>query len=261
MQPLSPRAPGIMVSGTPAAGPRYEQDVISVGQKIDGTPFGRALLGVIGGNNANPITIVPTRDLDQAQSVPIPGDDHEFAPGFPITNARTGQVTTGLGGGNRCDVRFNPHGTFRGLATPDAALLHELLHAYRQSNGRWSPMPITRFLQNAANDPLEPLRFRDWEEWFAVVVEGVYRAETGATSVRTAHSSDLVFDFAVQSSRYRNWAGDLVPTTGEQFAIKYNFAVAAIAAQEPDIFRAMRNSNAWFNPVRDLDALSALSRF
>jgi hypothetical protein len=38
---------------------------------------------------------------------------------------------------------------------------------------------------------LELLRFRNWEEWFAEVAEGVCGAETGATSVRITHSHDL----------------------------------------------------------------------
>jgi hypothetical protein len=48
---------------------------------------------------------------------------------------------------------------------------------------------------------LELQRFMNWEEWLAEVTEGTYDAETGAISVRSPNSPDLIFDIAADQSR------------------------------------------------------------
>jgi hypothetical protein len=47
---------------------------------------------------------------------------------------------------------------------------------------------------------LELQRFMNWEEWLAEVTEGTYDAETGAISVRSPNSPDLIFDIAASQS-------------------------------------------------------------
>jgi hypothetical protein len=48
---------------------------------------------------------------------------------------------------------------------------------------------------------LELHRFMNWEEWLSEVTEGTYDAETGAVSVRSPNSPDLIFDIAAGKSR------------------------------------------------------------
>jgi len=259
--------PNVIVDGTMVSGParrpnseaeraRYEQDVLTVREKIRQTPFGTRLLDLIT-NNPEPIVIAQSRSIDDASASATKRDGSAFAAGFSITDSRGNVVGTGTGAGSMSVILFNPHGTFRGIGA-DVTLLHELLHAYRHTRGRFSPLPIMQFLDpNKVKNPIgERLFFENWEEWFSVVVEGIYSAEAGATSVRTTHSTMFPQIVAVKpNGPVKNFFHPDAKTDSEIFAEKYRLAVLRILQQEKDIYHAMRDSKAWFNPVRDWEDL------
>jgi len=259
--------PNVIVDGTTVSGPTkrpnsdadraaYERGVMAVRDKIRQTQFGTQLLEIIS-NNPEPIIIAQSPSLQQAGASATKRDGSAFPAGFPITDSTGTVVGTGTGTGSMSVILFNPKGTFGGMGA-DVTLLHELLHSYRHTRGRWSPLPIMQFLDPAkVTNPLaERLHFENWEEWFSVVAEGIYSAEAGATSVRTTHSPLFQLNFAQKSSvGASNFFHPNAQTDSEIFADKYRLAVLRIAQQESDIYHAMRVSKAWFNPVRDWERL------
>jgi len=258
--------PNVFVDGTTVSGPArrpnseaqraaYESKVVKVWNKIHGVAFGRAFLDIIS-NNPNPIVIAPSRDLENADATAL-NSARGFAPGANMPGPNGTVAGTGLGGGSTTVVHFNPDGKFSGIGA-DVTLLHEMLHAYRKACGRWNMLPMDPFV-NSTNPRGERMRFENWEEWFSVVAEGVYGSEAGATSVRVAHSRILAMLVALKPSGppVSAWGGTQ-QTDSQIFAGRYRPAILRILEQEPQIYAAMRNSTAWFNPVRDFeDALLA----
>ncbi len=234
-------APNIVVDGRTFAGParrpnsladqdRYENDVLAIGGKIRQSAFGNRLLDLIG-NNAQPIVIASTSNPNNAGAQALRGAD-AFASGFQIPG-------------------------------PDTTLLHEILHSYRQASGRWSPLPILPFVNPATvrNPASEAVSFEHWEEWFSVVAEEIYAAESGATSVRTTHNPSFWFYTAVKpAGSPKNFFHPDAKTDSEEFADKYGLAILRILSQEPQIYNMMKGSKAWFNPVRDYEEEMLSSR-
>ncbi|MGH7842309.1 MAG: hypothetical protein ACREQT_12425, partial [Candidatus Binataceae bacterium] len=157
-----------------------------------------------------------------------------------------GTMLLGTGLGSPTVVHFNPQGTFHGIPA-DATLLHELLHAYRKSRGRWAQLAMAPFVASGTTND-----FENWEEFFSVVAESIYRAEGGALSVRMTHQLWFWFATAVKPSGPTGtaWGGN-PQTDSQRFAGKFAPAIGRILDQEPEIYRIIRTSTAWFNPVRD----------
>ena len=264
-------APNIVVDGRTFAGParrpnsqadqdRYENDLLAIGGKIRQSAFGSRLLDLIG-NNAQPILIAPTTNPNNAGAQAFHGAD-AFASGFQIPGPGGTVAGTGTGKGSMSLILFNPHGSFGGIG-PDTTLLHEILHSYRQASGRWSPLPILPFVNPATvkNPASEAVSFEHWEEWFSVVAEDIYAAETGATSVRTTHNPSFWFYTAVKpAGSPKNFFHPDAKTDSEEFADKYGLAILRILSQEPQIYNMMKDSKAWFNPVKDYEEQMLSSR-
>ncbi len=247
----------------PAAAARYEAEVIALRAKIQAQPFGARWYDIIG-NNKEPIVIVPTTATNQAVAQTFENVKEKpnrladsMARGFtdPSIDPKIGP---GSGAGTPIRVKFNTAavvGSMAGAASGEVLLMHELTHAYRSAGGRFTPIPMAGLVNpdRLRGNPDLARRFPDWEEWFAVVVENVFAAETGKPILR-AHW-DLLFPATATSPAYFKFWN--IPTVGtktdsEEFAEDYRPAVLRIPSVESALFHAMAASSAWFNPVRDL---------
>jgi hypothetical protein len=229
---------------------KYENEVLSIGSKIRQAPFGRQLLDLI--SVAQEIIIAQSTDSNNATTdVAVPSRRPDAFPlGFPIPGGGSG-----TGKGAMSVVPFNPHGTFFGISA-DVTLLHELLHAYRQASGRWSPLPMLQFVNKstAGDSGDENWVWGNWEEWFSVVAEDIYASESGATTVRMSHQQ---WAWALTANKPagspKNFFHPDAMTPSEFFSHKYLLAIDRIMTQEPTIYNIMKRSSAWFNPVKDFD--------
>lgn len=247
-------APNIIVDGShipnKGAQERYESSVIRVRDKIGQAPFGKDFLELVG-NNREPIVIAPAPNRNAAQARPL-NAQKAFAQGADV-KFRDGTSKPGLGTGSMAVVDFNPAGDHEGISA-DVTLVHELVHAWRQARGRWKAASMSEFVD--ASDPKKVSSaksdFENWEEFLAVVVEGVYAAQAGAGSVRVSHSI-MAFWRAMPSLPQKPDIFNPVPLTDSQrFAQTYRRALIAIMSEELDLYRLMLNAKAWFNPVRDM---------
>jgi hypothetical protein len=246
---------------------KYETEVIALRARILAQPFGARWFDIVG-NNKEPIVIVPTTATNQAVAQTFENVKEKpnrladsLAKGFSDPSIPAG-VGPGTGAGTPVRVKFNTAasvGSMAGAASGEVLLMHELTHAYRSAGGRFAPTPMAGLVnpQRLRGNPDLAKRFPDWEEWFAVVVENVFAAESGRHILR-AHW-DLLFPATATSPAYfQFWNIGTVGsrTDSEEFADDYAPAVRQIASLEPKLFSAMVGSNAWFNPVRDLALLT-----
>lgn len=238
-----------------AAAAQYESELMGLRQSIQARPFGQRWLQAVG-NNSQPIVIVPTTATTDAVAQTFPNTtDHPN---------RTADTTNGVRTPVR--VKFNPKanlGWLAGGVSGDVLLVHEMTHAYRSAGGRFSPVPMSGFVnpESSRKNPDLARRFPDFEEWLAVVVENVFAAESGKKILRT--NWDVLFpSTATDPAFFQFWA---IPTVGnlndsQQFAFDYKPALSRMLQVEPILFRCMENSNAWFNPVREFVADMTSSR-
>ena len=251
--------PNVFVDGTLVSGPsktpnsetdrkRYEDAVIAVRDRIQQTAFGTKLLALLC-NPPEPIVIAQSRSVTNASAAIQKNDGSGFAAGFPIVNKQGAQIGTGTGAGSLSVLKFDP-----AIRNPDTTLLHELLHAYRQASGRWSPLPMASFVNPSLikNPMTEQLLFKHWEEWFSVLAEAIYGAESGRTSVRVVHSPDFPLLVALRpTAPLKNVLHPDAQTDSEIFAQRYGLAIRRVLNEEEKIFWAMYDSQTWFNPVLD----------
>lgn len=247
-------APNIVVDGShipnKAAQERYEASVLRVRDTIEQAPFGKEFLELVG-NNREPIVIAPAPNRNAAQARPLnalkaaaKGADVKF---------RDGTSKPGLGAGSMAVVDFNPAGNFEGISA-DVTLVHELVHAWRQARGRWKAAPMSDFVDAADPKKIASAKsdFENWEEFLAVVVEGVYAAQSGAGSVRISHSIMAFWRAMPSAPQQPNIYNPAPLTDSQRFAQNYRRALIAIMGEELELYRLMLNAKAWFNPVRDM---------
>lgn len=247
-------APNIIVDGShipnKAGQERYEASVMRVRDTIEKAPFGKDLLELIG-NNREPIVIAPAPNRNAAQARPL-NALKAFAAGSNV-QFRDGTSKPGLGTGSMAVVDFNPAGNFEGMSA-DVTLVHELVHAWRQARGKWKAAPMSEFVDASDPKKVSSARadFENWEEFLAVVVEGIYAAQSGAGSVRISHSV-MAFWRAMKTEPEAPNIYNPVPLTDSQrFAQNYRRALIAILGEEQELYKLMLNAKAWFNPVRDM---------
>jgi hypothetical protein len=227
---------------------RYENAVIAVRDRLQQTSFGAKMLELLS-NPLETIVIAQSRSLTNASAEIVKNDGSGFAAGFPLVNRQGQSVGTGTGTPALSVLKFDP-----AIKNPDTALIHELLHAFRQASGRWNPLPMASFVNPALiKNPLTEQRlFNDWEEWFSVLAEGIYGAESGRTSVRVAHSPDFPLLVATPSvGSKKNALHPDAQTDSEIFAERYGLAIRRLLNEEEKVFWLMYDSPTWFNPVLD----------
>src|SRR4051812_44278072 len=168
----------------PAAAARFEDEVMKFRARIASFPFGAKWLDLLDGTKQS-ITIVPSSDRNDAVAQT---DAKRLADGLAAGLSLPGNDTgTGLGAPIR--VKFNPAasaGQGAGRVSGAALLMHEMTHAFRSANGRFTPVPMGPLVERQAawQTPEWALRFPNFEEFLAVVVEDVFAAESGAQMVR-----------------------------------------------------------------------------
>jgi hypothetical protein len=249
----------------PQAAQKYETDLLNLRDQIVATPFGTRWLEIVG-NNKEPIVIVPSTDTNNAVTQTFPNTpDHpaRLADGESPTFTGPGGVP-GTGLGTPARIKFNPAAVTKNssgfsldfsTASGAVLLVHELTHAYRMSGGRATPVAMTG-LVNPKRERAKPdltLRFPDWEEFLATVVENVFAAELGKDRLRmnwdTAHPAA-----ATGPAYFTFWQISPPSETDSQgFARDYQPAILRILQVESPLYTAMNASNAWFNPVRDFE--------
>ena len=103
----------------------------------------------------------------------------------------------GTGEGSDVHLYFTPDtrgrsgcgGGFYG-SLPDEVLLHEMVHALRQMQGRSNPVPTEDALRNYDNE----------EEFLAIVVANVYMSANNKTQLRAGHNGFKPLDSALSTS-------------------------------------------------------------
>ena len=253
--------------GNKAAGDAYEREILAIHDKIAGVQFGRVVLEIVS-KTSNLIGILHGKKGAAPGARSLAGAD-AWADGFEIS-LPDGTKVRGTGKGGPATIILDPRGDLGGMP-PDVTLVHELIHAWREANGRWKPtsmfdlvsLPAARELDGGdkANDPRAKFakRFENWEEFLALVVEGVYASQQGAKSVRTAQNGPFASLFmAMNTPRQTPSPWNPVPLTDSQrFAELYRPAIIRIMSEELTLYKAMLAADAWFNPVRDLAGLHA----
>ena len=239
---------------SPAAAEAYEQAIMEMRTQILGTPFGKQWLEITG-NNKEPIVIVPTNETGEAVAQTFPNITSH--PDRLADSLASGVQGRGTGRGTPIRLKFNPQAHVGGLCGPSGAalLVHEFTHGYRSAEGRFNPRPMASMVrpERKARDSQLVQRFPNWEEWFAVVVENVFRAELGHSIIRT-NWDIAVPAFATSPHYFQFWNISTVGVMNDSqdFADAYAPAVQVLRHEEPALFRAMLHSTAWFNPARDL---------
>ena len=104
----------------------YEQTVCNFLQKIEGNAVGRMVLGLI--NKKTTVWIVPESDEEIKASFSAQTGPLKYVP------QKDGSIARGVGSGDTV-IHFHPK-------LGDDALLHELVHAYRYSHNKFSPLDV-----------------------------------------------------------------------------------------------------------------------
>ena len=245
---------------TPAAARQYEADVMQiVNGQIRTVLTGVRLLRLIG-DSPNRIGIVPNVRTENAAAHPVqirtatprgaPIRNNfgqpavQGAPGRPLPPA-----ALGLGGGSKVLVMFNPATRVPNL-TPDVTLLHELLHSYRQSRGRWRLLPMLGVLRLTAPD-IRTISFATFEEWLGVLVENIYSSERGRTVFRAAHVAPGALGSVNDMSFRPDAISGRVRDLSAEWASQYALAIDHLRNDDRALFYALANSRARFNPLRN----------
>lgn len=243
----------------PVLSERYEAEVMALHDKIEASPFGAAWLEIVG-NNIEPIVIVPMVDARDAVAQTFRNDaqkPHRTADaavaGFPNSDG-----VPGTGCGTPIRLKFNPAafvGVGYGKVGGAVLLVHEMTHGYRSAGGRFEPVPMAGLidLQRQLRTPDIAVRFPDWEEWFAIVCENVFAAETGGHILRA--NWDVKHEASINDPAIRKYSGMGPVDECRDFAADYRPAIARMFQIEPKIYAAIRRSNAWFNPAREYESL------
>jgi hypothetical protein len=164
----------------------YERTVQGCLHRIGRYKSGRCVLAASLGL-AEPFQILPLGERDKAIRF-----DHFWLNSCPGANAYTrqagpGQKTTRVlftpYAADSCDTKLN-------IGSPDVTLLHELVHAVRPAVGR-------NLMAKTTNDAWVNL-----EEFFAVVVENIYRSERGDKVLRGGWDQSQLAGSAATSTAF-----------------------------------------------------------
>jgi hypothetical protein len=170
--------------------------------------------------NADEPMVVASTQANSVQSA-----IHAIQPGVPVCG-KTAQgeavCIASPGGGGRTQIFFSA--SRAASSGPDEALLHELLHATRYMRGF-----IHRFAMSGG--------YENQEEFLAMVIQNIYRSETGRPPVQyggiTIANSSAFLDSGISPS----------PRT----------VIAGLRSKQPKFFAAIAKIQTKFNPVRQVD--------
>jgi hypothetical protein len=149
-------------------------------QKINRNPAGKIILAWIE-DNPHYITIVPNGHQCNASTPPdtpddaSPKDEHYYLSHNFYTDgdAFKRSSTLGTGKGSDAHIKFTPgvwgkdcFPTLKYASQPDVVLFHELIHALRENQGLFNPIPMPK------------TDFQDQEEFLAITTANVYISAT-----------------------------------------------------------------------------------
>lgn len=150
--------------------------------------------------------------------------------GDPVEPAKKGS-----GQGDDVEIKLTPEnfvpinlGKARPGFTPDETIIHELVHAMFQIDGKLMSVPVSRGFKTEA-------------EFNAVVVADIYRSEKGFSDLLGSHDDDVVIDAADDFLGSK----DIIP--------RPRYLLDRFKTAEPGVFRdiaAIPDSKAAFNPIR-----------
>jgi hypothetical protein len=198
---------------------QYESTVFRCLQTIEGNPVGRMVLGLI--NKQTTVWIIPeTEDMKKcscAQTNPL---DYVIQPG---------SVARGVGFGDTV-IQFDPK-------LGDDTLFHELVHAYRYSYKKFSPICID------VPNPDKGSTCGSSEEFLAHQMENIYMSQANRT---------LTLDYYEASPARKDEIYDfLVSHVDRLEALKYFLRHEYVA------MLAAHSLNCDYNPFRDYPTLEA----
>jgi hypothetical protein len=147
---------------------------------------GRVLLGaisVVANRNNNQVLIGPDFrsyiiGLVKPTTAPVGPGEAGVSMGMPLYDQGKLIGGSGTGTGTSSVIRFSPEMFPGNLKAPgsqrDEILFHEMIHAFRQLNGRENAFPVN-------------LGYDDIEEYVAVVITKSYLSDKGQTDLRASH--------------------------------------------------------------------------
>ncbi len=201
---------------------RYETTVCQCLRRMEGNPVGRMVLGLI--NKQTTVWIIPKSDKDLKASF--------SALTFPLKyEIQKGSVARGAGAGDTV-ILFRPE-------LGDDTLLHELVHAYRYSYKKFSPMCIDNF-----NTDPKKSQCGSSEEFLAHQMENIYMSQANRR---------LTLDYYDESVKSKDEIYDFLGNNVDRMeALKYFLRHEYLAMLAAHTF-----TNTDYNPFRDYGTLEA----
>jgi hypothetical protein len=153
------------------------------------------------------------------------------------------KLSPGTGRGSSVLVPFTDHYLYKGPGSQaDEVLLHEMVHALRYMIGTFNALPFRiDVLVNGSVDPNGPLKdhliFGDIEEFFAILIANIYRAENRRTGLRA------------EETGFRSLMGGA--TDPKWYFDTFERQLYQLYAQKsmPNLFQALAKVQCSFNPI------------
>ena len=208
---------------TGALAATWSSTVVGNLHELDASCTGRCLIHFINAGS-QPVVIQPYLDTGDRKNAYAAADDERRAdyPGRPMRRADNGELVSGggygSGTGSSVHVRFTPW-RWTAAGNRSVTLLHELVHAAQQAYG------VVYYNKLA-------YKFDTQAEFDAILVENVYRSETGGVLRRNHWGWDEL-------------KGPMVPA-----AAGYARLVNSFRARTPGLARGLAGVDTAFNPFR-----------
>ena len=217
---------------------QYMSDVNDELEYIDKPGVGRVLLQAL---PATQLVLIAKRKKDAAETFAL-NPDLGFANGFTL-NPGTVNEHQAVGGGSNVVIFFKPGAEIGSCVNADPndpciglsdeeVLVHELVHALRDMEGRYNPIPLK-----------EPDKdYQDTEEFYAVLVANIFMSERGETKLRKDYK-DLKHPL---KAAWSTSAGFLSDATHRRWVSRFCLLEEPTLAQQ---IAALTTSP--FNPIRE----------
>ena len=225
-------------------------------QRIRSTQVGHAVMNALRRRNAadlRTVDIVPCANPDDGQATTRRARD-AFGSGLLVRDGNgnavvpAGQTVVRVGTGNGAPVTlyYSDRPVTTG-ASFDGGLVHELTHTFRMVQG------------HHARNSLSALRFSNFEEFIAVLIENMYDSSRDRRMVRTSYnfapdptqSPTASLFREVLRIQYEAVYGEGEEQLSRRWAQEFTEPLKQFIWTEPNLAQQLRFANCRFNPLRD----------